>query len=236
MHRFVLALLFTTAAFAGTPEQDAALREIEAFTAAQQRTDPLYLTVETELLGRMNGLIKNQPPAQWAPTIKRWYFSESERAHAAERNQIRAAEAAAIGKSTSTTASDRYIDRLEALEKDLHVGKLSPREHALHALEAARYTFPDDAHLIALREAKVPLATDYELGRLTRVQYDERWAQARARYQQAGAARERDIRDEMRAEQAGRAVQPSLGDRIRQQRGIRCASQSGPLGTTTTCQ
>ncbi len=240
---FLLTLMMvsiTAAAQGPTPEQEAALREIDAFATAQRKSDPHYLAIEDELLKRVDEMIKSQPPAQWAPTLKRWYFSLSERAHAEERVKIRDVEQiAASGISApSPAAPDRYIDRMEALEKDLLAGKLSPRLHALHALEAARAIFPADAHLIALRESKVALATDYELGNITRTQYDERWARARAAWQQNADAREHAVLQEMRAEQAEteRRAGPSLGDRIRQQRGIRCTSTTTFGTTTTTCR
>lgn len=185
-------------------------------------------------------MAKTMPAADWAPTVKRWFFSLSERAHTEERANVRDAELIATAGvvAPSPAAADKYIDRLEALEKDLHAGKLGPRLHALHALEAARAIFPADAHLIALRETKVALATDYELGNITRTQYDERWARARATYQQNADARERGILEEMRAEQAAieRRAGPSLGDRIRQQRGIHCTSTTAFGTTTTTCR
>jgi hypothetical protein len=222
------------------PEQEAAVRQIEAFSNGQAKSDPHYPAVEAELLGRIDEMVKTQPPAAWAATVRRWYFSLSERAHSEERARIRSVERAAAGGivAPSPAAPDKLVDRLQALEKDLLGGKLSPREHALHAFEAARAIFPSDTHLIALREIKVALATDYELGNITRGQYDERWARARAGYQQNADAREQRILDEMRAEQAAteRRAGPSLGDRIRDQRGIRCTSTTAFGKTTTTCR
>ena len=236
----LLLFLPSSPAPAATPEQETALREMESFTAVQQRSDPHYRVVEAEILKRIDGMVETQPPAEWMPTIRRWYFSLSERAHAEERAKIREVErAAASGISApAPAATDKYIDRLEALEKDLADGRLSPREHALHALEAARTIFPSDTHLIALRESKVALATDYELGNMTRGQYDERWVRARAAYQQSVGAREQAILHEMRAEQAAleRRAGPSLGDRFREQRGIRCTSTTALGKTTATCQ
>jgi len=238
--RSLALLLFTLPAIAATPGQEAALKEIDAFTTAQARSDPHYAKVEAELMDRVDEMVKTQPPAEWAPTVKRWYFSLSERAHAEERARIRDAEGTAAGGivAPSPAAAGKLIDRMEALERDLLAGKLGPRQHALHVLEAARAIFPEDRHLITLREVKVGLATDYELGNITRGQYDERWARARAAYQQNADARERAILEDMRAEQAavGRRSGPSLGERIRQQRGITCTSVPGPLGITTNCR
>jgi len=239
---FLLVTTLAGAAAAQDPKADGerAMREIEAFTNQQARTDPHYRSVEDELLKRVDEMFNTQPVSTWAATIRRWYFAASERAHSQERDRIRQIErAAAAGiAAPSPAAPNKYIDRMEALEKDLLAGKLSPREHALHALEAARAIFPADAHLIALREAKVALATDFELGNITRAQYDERWSRARNLYQQNAEARERAILQEMRAEQADleRRAGPSLGDRLRQQRGMRCTSTTAFGTTTTTCR
>lgn len=245
---FVLALVVAVAflfslawpASAATPEQEAALREMESFTAAQRRSDPHYAIVEAEILKRIDGMVQTQQASEWMPTIRRWYFSLSERAHTEERTKIRNVERVAAGgiSAPSPAAPDKYIARMEALEKDMLDGKLSPREHALHALEAARAIFPGDTHLIALREMKVAFATDYELGNISRTQYDERWARARATYQQNADARERAILQELRAEQEAldQRAGPSFGDRFRQQRGIRCSSTTTFGRTTTTCR
>lgn len=192
------------------------------------------------MLPQVDELIQRLPPADWAPTIKRMYFGLSEKASNNERAEIRAAELAAAGDPARSPV-DRYIDRLEALEKDLLAGKLSPREHALHALEAARAIYPQDGALIALREAKVPLATRYELGLLTRADYEAGWAQARARYEQAAAARDRAILDqvgrEAEAQQApSRSAARGIADSLRRSPAINCSSTPGPLGTTTTCR
>lgn len=228
----VFSVLFAGAAFAATPEQEAALKQIDAFATAQSKTDPLYRRIETQLLERVDEIIAKQPPAAWADTIRRAYFGIAEKAHSDERAEIRQIEQLATVGTGSPT--DRYIDRLEALERDLMAGKLSPREHALHALEAARAVYPSDAHLIALREAKVPLATDYELGRISRVEYDAGWERAKAAYQQRAGDRERAMVEDPRGSQGAlqRPAGPSLGDRIRQQRGITCT----PVGNGMNCR
>lgn len=233
-HLAISLILACGIAAAATPEQEAALREIEAFSLAQQRTDPLYPVVEGELLKRIDGMISSQPAASWAPSIKQAYFGLSEKAHAEERAKIRGAERAAIGGvvAPSPKAADAYIDRLEALEKDLVAGKLSPRVHALHALEAAQAIFPADAHLIALRETKVVLASQYELGSLSRPEYDERWARARSDYQQRADARQQALQAGLRAEQAAGPAGASAADIFRQLRGITCTTQ----GAATTCR
>ena len=221
-------------------DAERALREIEAFTTMQARTDPHYTAVEEIMLVEIDAILKATPPREWAQVIRRRYVALSEAAHAKERARIRDVEREAAGGvvAPSSAAADRLVDRMDALEKDLHAGKIGPRRHALHALEAARAIFPADTHLITLRETKVSLATDYELGNLTRGQYDDRWARARAIYQQSADAREREILDEMRAEQAaiGRRAGPSLGDRIRQQQGIRCTTTTAFGVTETRCR
>jgi len=219
-----------------TPDQQAALREITAFTNYQAKTDPHYPEIEAELMKRLDKLLQTKPATEWAPTLKRWYFGLSEKANADEHARIRAEEiSATMGDSAP---AQRYDDRMEALWKDLEAGKIGPREHALHALEAAMILFPQDTLLISLRETKVSLATDYELGNITRTQYDAAWAKARVSYVQNADSRQQALLGEMRAEQAAAARQagPSLGDRFRQQRGITCTSTPGPLGISTVCR
>jgi hypothetical protein len=224
--RFAIALVAALAcpALAATPEQEAALREIERFTAQQERSDPHYRTVEDEMLKGVDAMVKSTPPREWLPTIRRTYFALSERAHIEERARIRADEVAATGGviAPAPGAIDAYVNRLNALEQQLAGGKLGPREHALHALEAARAVYPQDAHLIALREAKVSLATEYELGNITRPQYDERWARARSVWQQQADAREQTMARQFAIEPAAVRPDTTVGDRVRAQRGMTC--------------
>lgn len=219
-------VLFAVTVGAATPEQEAALKEIERFTAQQQRSDPHYAVVEDELLKEVDAMVKTQPPARWAPSVKRWYFTASERAHAKEQAAVRAEEAAAVAAGPSDRPA-AWMARVNALDGAMQAGKLAPREHALRMLEAAKIIYPDDALLVSLRQTKLSLATDYELGNITRAQYDERWTSARASYEQSAAAREAVILDAMRAEQAAIPTGPTLGDRFRRQRGVTCAPLPG---------
>lgn len=238
MRAMMLSLLFAaTIAAAGTPEQDRALREIEAFTTAQQKSDPLYPAVEAELMKGIDDMLKSRPATEWAPTIKRWYFTESERAHAQERAAAREQESAAIAAGPRDQLG-AWMARMAALDGAMDAGKLTPREHAVRMLEAARIVYPGDSLLIGLRETKLALATDYELGNITRAQFDERWARARTAFDQSATAREQAVLATMRAEEAAMPMGagPSLGDRFRQQRGITCKTTPGPFGSTINCR
>lgn len=229
-----LALLLFSMPAAATPEQDAALKEIESFTALQTRTDPLYPRVETELLKEMEEILK-RPAPEWASTIKRRYFSLSEKAHGAERAEVRQQEAAALGALAGSNDT-KWLARMGTLEKVIQDGKLSPREHALHALEAAKLLFPDDGPLLGLRERKLSLATAYETGQITRAEYDERWSRARA-----DAKQQIDRMDATRAQDAAivnatanARAGATVSNWIR--RSMTCTSSPSATGSTTTCR
>lgn len=232
---FTALMLISGSAPAATEAQEAALREIEAFSATHAKSDPHYLAVEDELLKKVDDIIKNQPVREWAPTIKRLYFGLSARAHAEERARIRQTEQtiAAAYPSSPDARVGAFESRLDMLEKELMTGKIGPRLQALHALEAAMALFPADELFIAWRQAKVPLASAYEIGAITLPEFEERWARASATYRQNAGAREQAIVQEIsNIERENNArVWRGISDGIRRSRGITCTP--GPLGSMT---
>lgn len=232
-----LLILSVPAVSAATPEQETALRDITAFTAKQAKADPLYGAVEPQLLLEVDDIIRKQPPAEWAPTIRRRYFALAEKAHMDERTKIRDAEVAVIERGPKDPQA-AWRARLTALDASVAAGELGPREHALHMLEAVKLIMPDDVRLIALRQEKVTLATEYELGALSRAQYDQRWSMAQERYYQgAKAAATAQAMDAAVMDQAAAAARAqAIADGFRRARGINCISRPSPLGTTINCQ
>ena len=245
----LLALILPVVATAQGSKADAerALREIEAFTTTQARTDPHYGQVEAELLLRIDVILAASPPVEWMRTIRMNYFGISERLHREEREAVSVIERQAFERPPSDAVTWDYFERrLKTIGAMLEAGRIGPRGQALHALEAAKLYFPDDAPFLAYRQARVPIATAFEMGRITREEFDARWARAgeeltAVRRDQDRARAELEVRiatEELRMQQRQLEQRsgPSLGDRLRQQRGIRCTSTTVFGTTTTTCR
>jgi hypothetical protein len=220
----LIVLLLPAIAIAQSPAEERALREVDEFTTLQARSDPHFKRAEAELLPRIDALVAANPAGEWLPVIRRQYLAISERLHREERERI------ARDEQRAAAAAGGLQQRFTQLTAELESGKIGPREHALRAVESAGIYFPNDQALIAWRRAKVPIATDYELGRITRTEYDERWARASASYEQAVGAREQGLRraceDELRSIQdAARARQPTT-----------CTSQMVLGRLQTTCR
>ncbi len=178
---FLLAMTLAGAVAAQDPKADGerALREIEAFTNQQARADPHYPRVEAELLQRIDALLAASPPNDWMRAIRMNYFGISERLHREEREAISAVEHQAFERPPSDALTWDYFERrLKAIGALLEAGTIGPRGQALHALEAAKLYFPEDAPFLAYRQARVPIATAFEMGRITREEFDARWARA----------------------------------------------------------
>lgn len=231
-----LLVALSTQAFAQTPETDLALREIDVFSRAQQRTDPHYRAVEDVLLKEIDAIIKSSAPADWMPSIRRRYFALSEAAHAKESDAIRAAELAAAVRLGSGAAG--WNARTAQLEDALKAGALGPRQHALHALEAARIYYPGDDFFISWRAAKVPIATEYELGLITRSVYEERWQKVTASFmdRQAANDRHRQVLEAQAAAEELRIQALPPQQPFPTQRPIRCTSSTSLGVTTTSCR
>lgn len=215
-----------------SPEATQALHDIEAFTVMQSKTDPHYLAVEEVLLTEVDGIIEKAPARQWLPQIRSRYTALSEAFHAKERDAVRDEEAR-LARAPGASWNARYA-QLEAQAKE---GAISPRQHALHALEAARALAPEDAELISWRQAKVPLATAYELGTITRSEYEDRWAKTTTYFLDRQAANDRAVaqtRATLAAEEARlrmQAVQQSPAPRP----WVRCRTTSAYGAIETRC-
>lgn len=154
------------------------------------------------MLDQIDGVVKGALPGEWLAAIRRLYFGASERLHREEREQIAAEELAAFVRPPSEDMTWSYFERrLIETSKALESGRWGPRGQALHALEAAKLNFPNDQSFLAYRQARVPLATAYEMGRISREEYDERWARAG----EAFAARQQ-VNDQARARLAVEAA------------------------------
>jgi hypothetical protein len=73
MMRRTLAILALLPAVAIAQTDKAAaeqsLKQIEAFTTMQARTDPHYLAVEDALLGEVDEIVTKSPPREWLPCL-----------------------------------------------------------------------------------------------------------------------------------------------------------------------
>lgn len=202
-----LFLFLPAVAFAQAPNpaEERALREIDAWSMQQARSDPLHSKIEAEVLTKVDAIVAGSAPAEWLPAIKRQYLAASERLHREERERIRAIEVRARPLGPTNLAPEILSAQLQArfgaLTSMLEAGTLGPREHAIHAAEAAALYYPNDAALIRWREAKVPIAGAYELGRLTRDEYVERWQRATDAYNQTRSARSTEL-ERLAAEEA----------------------------------
>jgi hypothetical protein len=239
--RIIAAMLiftFATAvgAQASKADTDRALREIDAFTTMQARTDPHYSAVEDILLAEVDGILKTTPPREWAASIRRRYVSLSEGVHAKERAAVQASEVEIA--RTLGTGDAGWSARLTQLDEGVKTGTLGPRLHALRALEAAKLYHQGNNLFIAWRAAKVPVATEYELGAISRSEYDERWQSITSRFmdRQASEDRQRALIEaqvateelRMQQEQARRAATPRPM--------VRCTTTTSFGVTETRCR
>lgn len=230
MRRTLAILAFLPAIALAQTDKAAAeqsLKQIEAFTNLQARTDPHYLAVEDALLTEVDEIVTKSPPREWLPKIRERYTALSEAEHAKERDRVRADELAAA-RAPGASWESRYAE-LEALAK---AGKLGARQHALHALEAALALAPDAPDLIAWRQVKLPLATSYEMGAISRPEYEDRWAKTtayfldrqsandRARAQIGAALAAEEVRLNIQAIQARTAPRPLVRCRSTQTYGV----------------
>jgi len=148
-HIFVALMLFSAATWAATEEQEAALREIEAFSSMQAKSDPHYRAVESVLLEEINAIVKSSAPREWITIIRRRYVALSEAAHAREEDKLRQEELQ-LGRGFVGAPAEReaaWKARAQELEDLLKAGKLGPREHALRAVAVARLYLPEDQEL-----------------------------------------------------------------------------------------
>lgn len=238
----LLSIGFNTHAQTRSDAEDA-LKGIEVFTRRQSATDPLYTKVENRLLTELDDILKNNPPSAWLSILRTRYAAISESEHAKERDALRESERrATTGRGTGQAAWD---SRLAELEADAREGRIAPREFALRAVEAARIFFPGDDFFLSWRLAKVPIATQYEMGAITRDEYESRWQRITADFMDRQAARDRtDAKNatararteallELQQEQLDAERQSSIwqgiGDSLRRSRGITC--RPGPLGS-----
>ncbi len=233
--KWLLAItLWTPLAFAQGQDSQRALREIEQFTALQMRTDPHYGTVETVLLKELDPVLASKPATEWATWLRRRYVSLSEAEHAKERDAIRASETDAAQNLGS--GEHGWKARLGQLDDEVKAAKLGPRLHALHALEAARIYFPGDEFFIAWRAAKVPIATSYELGTISRSEYEERWSKTTAAFMDRQAADDRARRQleaQAAAEELRMQVQTLQPPAVH--RPMRCTTSTVGGVATTRC-
>lgn len=162
--------------------EDLALRQIDAFTAMQASTDPHFTKAEAEVREKVGAIVDKAPPAEWLGWVRRQYFAASERLHREEREQVAAEEREALVRLPPNTPGDvvwtHFERRMAQISKVMETGRWGPRAQALHTLEAARLYMPEDQSFLLYRQARVPLATAYEMGRISRTEYDERWARA----------------------------------------------------------
>lgn len=229
--------LSACAALAASPEEDAALRAIDEFATQQARIDPHFKQAEIATIGQIDQIIKGRPVAEWAPGVRRAYLAASGKLHEEERERVRTSEIRAmpdgLAGASGQARNDALQQRLEALTSALEAGKMGWREQALHAMEAARLYFPDDAALIQWRRAKVPIATAYEMGQISRDELESRWGAATAEYQRAAAVRAQSL-----APPPFPALTelPRPGDQIRRPQ-VNCTSRNVPgIGIQTTCR
>jgi hypothetical protein len=230
------------------PDAERALRDIDTFTSMQARTDPHYAAVEEIMLTEVDAILRARPPREWAQAIRGRYVALSEAAHASEAEKIRQDELQSASGFAGPEAEREaaWRARTSELENLLKGGRLGPREHALRAVEIAKLYLPEDRGLLAWRRAKVPIATAYEMGAISRAEYEERWQRTTAYFLDRQAANDRQrtmvevqiAAEELRIQQRQleRRAGPSFGDRIRQQQGIRCTSTTAFGTTTTTCR
>lgn len=225
-----------------SPSAEVALREIDRWTMMQARSDPHFLEAEKAALQKVGEIVESTPPERWLPVIRRTYLAASEAAHRKERDAISVVENVAFVRPRSTASSDEiwglYEARLRELAQQLESGRIGPRQQALHAVEAARLYYPGDQSFLSYREARVSLATAYEMGLMSRHEFDERWR----REGEAFAARERE-RDRFMADlqaryasDAARLEMESI--RLFQPRlPVTCSSRIVPgVGLQTTCR
>lgn len=230
-----LALMVAWGAWAQDPKADGerALKGIESFTAMQSRTDPHYSAVETALLKEVDALLAANPPGEWLPIIRRRYVALSESAHVREREAIEAEEMRIAG--TLGTGDAGWAARSAQLEEQLKSGTLGPRLHALRMWQAAKVYHPGNNTFVMWRAAKVPIATDYELGNIARPEYEARWQNVTSSFLDRQAADDR-LRATINAQAAAeeyRAGMQSLQRPAPQARPLRCTSSTS-LGVTTT--
>jgi hypothetical protein len=168
---------------------DRALHGIATFSNAQEKKDPHYRTVEKGLLKELDDILASNPPDDWVRVIRVRYVALSEAAHASERDAITADERRVFG--LLGPGDHGWAVRSAQLEDRLKSGELGPREHALRMAEAAKLYHATNDLVIAWRAAKVPIATDYEMGLITRSQYEERWNRTTAMFLDRQAADDR---------------------------------------------
>jgi len=232
-----LALFAAGGAWAQDPKADneRALKGIEAFTNMQMKTDPHYGAVEDALLKELDAILAANPSREWLTIIRRRYTALSDAAHANEQDAIRADEiraAAALG-----TGDAGWSARSAQLEGQLKAGTLGPRLHAIRMWQAAKVYHPGNHMFDMWRAAKVPIATDYELGNITRSEYETRWQNVTSAFLDRQAADDR-LRATINAQAAAeeyRAGMQSLQRQTPPPRPLRCTSSTSFGVTTTRC-
>jgi len=232
-----VALLTAFCAWAQDPKADGerAMKGIESFTTMQMRTDPHYGVVEGELLKELDALLNANPPREWLGLVRQRYVALSEAAHVKEQDAIRAEESRI---ATSLGYGDAgWLARSSQLEEQLKTGKLGPRLHAMRMWQAAKVYHPSNDLLAQWRAAKVPIATDYELGNITRPQYEDRWQKVTATFldRQAADDRQRAAINAQAAAEEYRAGMQSLQRQAPPTRPLRCTSSTSFGVTTTRC-
>ena len=239
MRALLLALAvvaFSTPAASQDAKADAdrALRGIDSFTSLQAKSDPHFAVVEDALLKEIDDLLKTTAPNQWLATIRQRYFALSEAEHQKERDTIRAGEAAALAR---LGGGDRgWAARSAELEAELKAGKLGPRLHAMRLREAALLYHPGNDLFAAWRAAKVPIATEFELGLISRSEYEDRWNKVTASFMQRQAADDR-VREAIQAQAAAEEYRAAVQNAqpVRTPRPIRCTTSTSFGVTTTRC-
>lgn len=221
--------------------ENKALRELETFTTLQARTDPHFDKAETELLPSITTIVRTNPPEEWLPIVRRLYFGISERLHRVERELVAAEERDAWVRLPHNTPGDvvwkYYEQRLTEISKVMETGRWGPRAQALHALEAAKLYYPDDQPFLAYRQARVPLATAYEMGRISRTEYDERWAKAGAELMANRRAADQARADmELAVTIEGERARRAYEDRVIRSSPTTCTSQVTLGRLVTTCR
>lgn len=179
-------------------------------------------------------MLRTNPAREWLTVIRRRYVALSEAEHAKETAMIRASEARAAG---ALAAGDQgWQARSAQLEHQLTVGTLGPRLHAIHMREAAQFYHPGNGLFLQWRSAKVPIATDYEMGTITRSEYEDRWQKITASFMDRQAADDRArhaIQAQAAAEEYRAALQHSQRPVLQPQ--LRCRTTTSFGVTTTRC-
>lgn len=215
-------------------EADRALRGIEAFTSMQARTDPHYRAVEDLLLLEVDDIIKAMPAADWLAAIRRRYVALSDAEHAKERDAIRQSEVDAARHLQYGDAG--WKARTAQLDDLTKSGELGPRIYAIRTAEAAKLYFPDGHDFLAWRQAKIPIATDYEMGNITRSDYEERWNKTTAYFMDRQATNDRE-QARMRAMAATEElrIRAQALQQVAPRPMVRCTTTSAYGVSTTRC-